>query len=234
MCALNNPRNARKRRLLCYVTDRQSLAGGNASSIDSLLRKIEGVISAGVDWVQIREKDLAGKEVAGLVREALRKAAEFPKGPGTTRILVNDRVDVAIAERAGGVHLAENSLHLEDVKELVRRVGAAYARDNFLVGVSCHSCDAAEVASGSGADYIFFGPVFATPSKAAFGAPQGLERLEQVCRAVSVPVIAIGGVSPENATSCLVAGAAGIAAIRLFQDAPDVKSQVASLRDRGF
>jgi thiamine-phosphate pyrophosphorylase len=234
VCALNNPRNARERRKLCYVTDRQSLAGGNASSIGALLRKIEEVLSARVDWVQIRERDLAGKEVAGLVQEALHKAAELPNGPSTTRILINDRVDVAIAGRAGGVHLAENSLHVGDVKELLRRVGAVSVRDNFLVGVSCHSWEAAEVASGSGADYIFFGPVFATPSKAAFGAPQGLQRLEHVCRTLSVPVIAIGGVSLENAASCISAGASGIAAIRLFQDAPDVKSQVALLRDLGF
>jgi thiamine-phosphate pyrophosphorylase len=105
----------------------------------------------------------------------------------------------------------------------------AEARD-FLIGVSCHSLEAAKSAAGEGADYLFFGPVFATPSKAAFGAPQGLEPLAEVCRAVSTPVLAIGGITVANAAACLAAGASGIAAIRLFQDAPDMLALVHSLR----
>jgi thiamine-phosphate pyrophosphorylase len=101
---------------------------------------------------------------------------------------------------------------------------------DFLVGVSCHSQEAAKSAEDGGADYIFFGPVFTTPSKAAYGAPQGLARLAEVCRSVSLPVLAIGGIALENATSCLAAGAAGIAAIRLFQDAYDLASLVKTLR----
>jgi len=99
----------------------------------------------------------------------------------------------------------------------------------FLLGVSGHSLEAARAAEDSGADYIFFGPVFATPSKAAFGEPQGVERLGQVCRAVTIPVIAIGGVTVLNATACLDSGAAGLAAIRLFQDAPDIPLLVSKL-----
>jgi thiamine-phosphate pyrophosphorylase len=94
-------------------------------------------------------------------------------------------------------------------------------RKDFLIGVSCHSLEAAREAERGGADYIFFGPVFATPSKAAFGAPQGIERLREVCASVKIPVLAIGGVSVENARSCIEAGAAGFAAIRLFQDVED-------------
>jgi thiamine-phosphate pyrophosphorylase len=90
------------------------------------------------------------------------------------------------------------------------------------VGASCHSLEAAEQAAADGADYLFFGPVFATPSKQAFGPPQGLLRLERVCRAVSLPVLAIGGITPQNAGACLHAGAAGVAAIRLFQQAPEL------------
>jgi thiamine-phosphate pyrophosphorylase len=92
---------------------------------------------------------------------------------------------------------------------------------SFLIGVSCHSLEAAQAAERDGADYIFFGPIFATPSKEPFGRPQGTESLEQVCRAVSIPVLAIGGITLDNAESCVASGAAGIAAIRLFQDAID-------------
>jgi thiamine-phosphate pyrophosphorylase len=104
-------------------------------------------------------------------------------------------------------------------------------RKDFLVGVSCHSLAAAKLAASGGADYIFFGPVFATPSKAAFGPPQGIERLKEVCRAVSIPVIAIGGITLSNSAACLSAGASGLAAVRLFQDAPDIPSSVQALKN---
>jgi thiamine-phosphate pyrophosphorylase len=142
--------------------------------------------------------------------------------------VVNDRVDVALAERAGGVHLGENSLPLAEAKRLVQ---ARALDSDFLTGVSCHSLEAAKSAAKDGADYLFFGPVFATPSKAPFGSPQGLERLTEVCRAVSRPVLAIGGITLANASACLAAGASGIAAIRLFQDAPDLTSVVRSLEE---
>jgi thiamine-phosphate pyrophosphorylase len=104
------------------------------------------------------------------------------------------------------------------------------ASGDFLFGVSCHSLEAAQVAESFGANYIFFGPVFATPSKAAFGAPQGLDRLAEVCRAVAIPVIAIGGITLQNAASCIHAGAAGLAAIRLFQEAHLPATIIESLR----
>jgi thiamine-phosphate pyrophosphorylase len=131
-----------------------------------------------------------------------------------TRVLVNDRLDVALAANAAGVHLGENSLPLEAVSGWRRASG----RLDFLIGVSCHSLEAARAAERGAADYIFFGPVFETPSKAAFGAPQGIESLREICTAVQIPVLAIGGINLENARACLAAGAAGVAAIRLFQD----------------
>jgi thiamine-phosphate pyrophosphorylase len=133
------------------------------------------------------------------------------------RVLVNDRLDVALAANAAGVHLGEKSLPLETVSEWRRSAG----RPDFLIGVSCHSLEAARAAARGGADYVFFGPVFATPSKAAFGPPQGIERLREVCASVEIPVLAIGGVNLENARACITAGASGIAAIRLFQDIAD-------------
>ena len=148
--------------------------------------------------------------LAGLVRQAV----EDTRANGT-RILVNDRLDVALAANAGGIHLGENSVPVEAVAQWRRSSG----KKDFLIGASCHSLDGARAAERAGADYIFFGPVFATPSKAAYGPPQGWERLREVCASVKIPVLAIGGVTSENTRACLDAGAAGIAAIRLFQDA---------------
>jgi len=222
--ARNNPFPARESPLLCYVTDRRSLPVANsADSIEALTRKIAVIVAAGVDWVQIREKDLTAGELASLTRKSLRIAARSSaKSSRTTRVLVNDRLDVAIAERAGGVHLGEKSLPVAEAKPLVESALRKQAVDeSFLIGVSCHSLDSAQAAERSGADYIFFGPVFATPSKKMFGPPQGTDLLGQVCRVVSIPVLAIGGIALDNAASCLAASAAGIAAIRLFQDAID-------------
>lgn len=217
------------RPLLCYVTDRRSVSQVKPEDQrQTLLHKMEAAAQAGVDWIQIREKDLPGNDYGLLVREALRRAAEHTEESScATRILVNDRLDVALAEHASGVHLGEKSLPLAEAKRVA--VNRPAGRD-FLFGVSCHSLEAARAAAGGGASYLFFGPVFATPSKAMFGTPQGLERLADVCRAVSIPVLAIGGITLANAATCLAAGAAGIAAIRLFQDAPDLSSLVETLQ----
>lgn len=146
--------------------------------------------------------------------------------PKPVRIFVNDRLDVALAAAAAGVHLGEKSLPLEVVTGWRRSAG----RSDFLIGVSCHSLESARAAARGGANYIFFGPVFATPSKAAFGLPQGIERLREICGSVEIPVLAIGGVNAQNARACFAAGAAGIAAIRLFQEAKDEGELAALLK----
>ena len=233
MSARNNPVPARESPLLCYVTHRHGLPVANpADSIEALTRKIAEVAAAGIDWVQIREKDLPARELASLTRQALRIAAKSSaESSSATRVLVNDRLDVAIAERASGVHLGEKSLPVAEAKRLEESAQRKLAVDpSFLIGVSCHSLEAAKAAERDGADYIFFGPVFPTPSKQQFGPPQGIQSLQQVCRTVSVPVLAIGGVTLDNAASCIHAGAAGVAAIRLFQDALDPISAVDRLR----
>ncbi|MGA2096504.1 MAG: thiamine phosphate synthase [Candidatus Acidiferrum sp.] len=219
--------------LLCYVTDRRSLACPSGENlIEPLLAKIEAVAAAGIHWIQIREKDLPGKEIAALARKALSvvsKHATHAKPPA--RVLVNDRLDVALAEQSGGVHLGENSLPVTEARRFLRAPGANQPLPpDFLVGVSCHSLEAARFAAAEGADYVFFGPVFATPSKAVYGAPQGLDCLAEVCRAVNIPVIAIGGITPTNIANCMAAGAAGIAAIHLFQAADDPAAAVSTIR----
>jgi len=221
--------NSRGWPILCYVTDRRILADEHpAGRYENLLRKIEAAAAAGVDWIQVREKDLSGSDCATLTSKALERAAKAWIGGGIpTRILVNDRLDVALSERTGGVHLGERGLPLADARRLADSYGVS---KDFLMGASCHSLGDARSAENGGADYLFFGPVFATPSKAAYGAPQGLERLAEVCSAISLPVLAIGGITLENSGSCLAAGASGIAAIRLFQEAADVAALVTRLR----
>jgi thiamine-phosphate pyrophosphorylase len=223
--------------ILCYVTDRRSLpAAPQPDLIQPLLEKIAAIAAAGVDWIQIREKDLSGKQTASLVRQAFdRVSKQESHSKSATRILVNDRLDVAIAEQAGGVHLGENSLPVDEANRLLKSSPAAQtpARD-FILGVSCHSPEAAKSAAASGADYIFFGPAFATPSKAAYGAPQGLDRLAQVCSSVNIPVLAIGGITLANFSSCLSAGASGIAVIRLFQDSADPAALVRAIRHQNL
>jgi thiamine-phosphate pyrophosphorylase len=246
--------------LLCYVTDR-SLFGPWPNNQAILSKKIAQLSAAGIDWVQIREKDLSGKDCTSLVEEALVGKAPvgeaIPKAGApplvykggvfrrasasgnTAKIIVNDRLDVALATGAAGVHLGEESLSLPAVNKLVKArfpANKEFAKTRlpvekeFLIGSSCHSVSSARLAEQQGAHYIFFGPVFATPSKISLGPPQGLAALEQVARALAIPVLAIGGISLENVLSCISAGASGIAAIRLFQNSPDPAALIASLR----
>lgn len=215
--------------VFCYVTDRRAFERADSPSAESLKSSISAVreairnaAAAGAAWIQIREKDLEGHQLIQLVRRAVEDTRETG-----ARILVNDRLDVALAAEAAGIHLGEKSLPLETVSEWRRSSG----RTDFQIGVSCHSLEAARAAERGGANYIFFGPVFATPSKAAFGPPQGMERLRELCAAVEIPVLAIGGINFENARACIDAGAAGVAAIRLFQDVADAAELGARVRD---
>jgi len=137
---------------------------------------------------------------------------------------------VALSCGAGGVHLSENGIPVAEACRLRDEfLMDATARADFLIGVSCHSVGSALGAARAGADYIYFSPIFHTPSKAHYGPPQGLDRLARVSRAVDVPVIAIGGVSAENAASCFAAGASGVAAIRLFQQSDGLRKTLENL-----
>jgi len=193
--------------IVCYVTGREAL-GGEAST-EKLLARIRVAITAGVDWVQIRERDLTARSLLEFTKAAVAEAGS------KTRVIVNDRLDVALAAGAAGVHLRGDSV---PASVAVRWLSETGAPANFLVGVSCHSREDATKAEAAGANYIFFGPVFDTPAKRKFGAPQGIAKLADVCRSVQIPVIAIGGIDKSNAAECLHAGAAGIAAIRMLQD----------------
>jgi thiamine-phosphate pyrophosphorylase len=213
------------RLILCYVTERRSLRVENGPNRETaLVQRIETTARAGVDWIQIREKDLPARGLVDLTHAAIR-VCKSVSARSETRVVVNDRFDVAWAAGAAGIHAGETSL---PIRVLVDARQAARLKD-FLIGASCHSLNGAINAAEAGADYVFFGPVFETPSKAAFGSPQGTAKLAQVCNAVSIPVIAIGGITLENARVCRDSGAAGIAAIRLFQDTGDIGEIVAAL-----
>jgi thiamine-phosphate pyrophosphorylase len=171
-----------------YVTDRRQ---------GDVLASAARAIRDGVDMIQVREKDLSGRELFDLVCKVRDLAA------GTsTRILVNDRVDIALAAGVDGVHLPSNGLPPARVRPLVR-----------YLGVSVHALDEALAAEAAGADFIVFGPVFETPGKRAVG----IEPLRKVASTVKIPVLAIGGITMQNSSAVLAAGAAGIAGIRLFQ-----------------
>jgi thiamine-phosphate pyrophosphorylase len=183
----------------CYITDRRSLTP-SVSLIDTIARNL----AHGIEWIQIREKDLSARELSDLTEQVLDLAK-----PYRSKILVNTRLDVALAAGAAGVHLPVGS-PAPDVWRAITPPG-------FLIGVSCHTLDEVRAANDQGADYAVFGPVFAPRSKATAIEPPGIEGLIQAVRAVRIPVLALGGITVANAEDCAQAGAAGVAAISLYQ-----------------
>ena len=145
--------------------------------------------------------------------ELVSRCAELTRG-SSTRLLVNDRFDVAGATGADGVHLRETSLPPRVVREA--------CGEEFVIGVSTHSLESARAARDGGADFVVFGPVFETESKLAYGSPQGLEKLREVATALQgFPVLALGGITIDNAERCIEVGASGFAGISWFTDRPN-------------
>jgi len=180
------------------VTDRR--AAGDRDLVEVVRRALD----AGLPAVQLREKDLPGRPLLALAERLRRATTE--RG---ALLFVNDRLDVALAAGADGVHLGERSFPVAVARALL---------PGLLVGASVHSVD--DVAAST-ADFLFFGPVFATPSKAAFGLPQGIARLGAAARATSIPVFAIGGLDAGTCAAARGAGAHGIAVIRAILAADD-------------
>jgi len=184
--------------LLYAITDRSQLQ-------TPLLDRVALLLQAGVDYLQVREKDLPGRELLALLDAVL----SLPN-PHGTKVLVNERVDVALAAGAHGVHLPAHAVAPSRIRVITP--------PGFVIGVSCHCLEEVERAEAEGAaDLAVFGPVFDTPSKRMYGPPVGVEALEQAARGRRIPVLALGGITLENFRLCR--GAAGIAAISLFQAA---------------
>jgi thiamine-phosphate pyrophosphorylase len=199
------------------ITNRRALPHRNSNSDPTDIRShITRALNSGVDLVQIREPDISARDLVELTRGLSPLAGRVGAG-----LLVNDRVDVAAASEAG-VHLTTRSLSAETV----RRVFGA----EMLIGVSTHTSEEAVKAEHGGADFIVFGPVFATESKRIYGSPVGLGALGSVTRKLGIPVFALGGITTSNFVFALDAGAAGVAGISIFIDADRIESVVAAVK----
>jgi thiamine-phosphate pyrophosphorylase len=224
--------------ILYYITDRSAFPGDERARRLRLLDKIAEAASEGIDYIQLREKDLPTRDLESLAREAMRIIGQGKKlatdhWPLTTAFLINSRTDVALATAAAGVHLPANDVSPQEVRTAWGGTCGAGtpAREisppEPLLAVSCHFPEEVAKAAANQATFAVFAPVF--EKKDAPGTtPTGLEALRQACRA-RIPVVALGGVTLQNAESCLQAGAAGIAAIRLFQES-DIATIVRKLR----
>jgi thiamine-phosphate pyrophosphorylase len=225
--------------ILYYITSRAAFFGDERTRRHRLLDKIAEAASQGIDYIQIREKDMPTRELESLAHEAMQiirgQLATGNRQPGTA-LLINSRTDIALATQAAGVHLPANDVSPEEVRTAWKcregKGGAGTptreisARD-LLIAVSCHSPQEVTQAAANQATFAVFAPVF-EKQNAPGSVPTGLESLGQACRA-RIPVLALGGVTLENAQSCLQAGAAGIAGIRLFQE-NDIATIVRQLR----
>lgn len=203
------------------ITSGQTTAATTFSSheFQSILQIIAAAVAANIDLIQVREKALTTK----VLYELVARAAALTGG-STTRLLVNDRADVASAAGADGVHLTTRSLPASVVR--------LSFGDDFVIGVSTHALAEARAAREARADFVVFGPVFQTPSKEKYGPPVGLEQLQQVGAELdSFPVLAIGGVREDNFAVCLSAGARGVAAIRMFSDPARLRTVVEKIRE---
>jgi thiamine-phosphate pyrophosphorylase len=192
---------------LVAVTD--SLSGG----IDSLARRAAAAVAGGATMLTLRLPDESPRTLADIAR-ALRAAVP------TTPLLVSDRVDVALAVNADGVHVGANDLQAATVRR--------FAPTQFIIGASVGAMD--EVSRTDGADFVAIGPVFAASASGAVGTTMGLERFSELARACRVPAIAVGGVTPQNAGALMTAGAAGVAVISALFGADDPTSAAHALR----
>lgn len=215
------------RPLLCYITDRTQFSGEESARRHLLLAKVREAVLAGVDYIQLREKDLPARQLEGLAAEAIGILRELrPENRELrTMLLINSRTDVALAVGADGVHLRSEDIIAAEVRDLWRCSAGESAHPTITV--SCHKPEHVRQAAKNGADLALFAPVFEKKDRPGTERA-GLEMLRLTCQ-FEIPVLALGGVTLANAADCLAAGAAGIAGIRLFQES-DIREVVRRLR----
>lgn len=194
------------------ITDRRLASGGD------LLSAVERALAGGVRAVQLREKDLGGRELLDLARKM--RALTARRG---AKLLINDRVDIALASGADGVHLGESSISPGEARRLLG--------PGRLIGASTHSGEQLAAAEADGADFAVFGPVYYTPSKAKYGPPLGVDALRRACASARIPVFALGGVKAQNIAEVMTAGADGIAMISAILAAEDPEAAASDIRD---
>jgi thiamine-phosphate pyrophosphorylase len=220
-----------ERCLLCYITDRSAFSGDECARRERLLQKIAEAAACGVDYIQLREKDLRARDLellAAQAVDAIRSRGKSSTHRPISILLINSRTDVALATLADGVHLPANDILPNEVR-LAWSKAASHSNGerDAVIGVSCHSVEEVARAAAMGATFALLAPVFEKkdPPRAK---PIGLESLSRASRA-NIPVLALGGVTLANAPLCLRAGASGIAAIRLFQE-NDIAAVVRAMR----
>lgn len=209
--------------MLYLITDRRTFIRKPelaAAAAPLQLEAIRKAAQSGCQFIQIREKDLTAQSLGEFTRAAISVAR--PRG---ARVLVNDRLDVALAMGADGVHLRVSSIPAHEV----RAIAKSKSLDTFLIGVSTHSIAEAKAAEDGGADFIVCGPVYGTPSKLPYGAPLGLARFAEICEAVKIPVLALGGINLSNYREPLRRGASGVAAISLFADPDQIEQNIQTI-----
>lgn len=205
--------------LLYYITDRTQFPGDENARHGALLAKIAEAARANINFIQLREKDLSTRDLEAFARECVAQLRKLrtENRELTTRLLINSRTDVALAAGADGVHLRSEDISPRDVRQILNLADhRPLITDHFAIAVSCRSPSDVLRAQDEGADFAVFAPVF-EKRDASGTRPQGLPALREAC-AAKIPVLALGGVTLKNAVQCLDAGAAGIAAIRLFQE----------------
>ncbi len=207
--------------MLYYITDRNGFGGSDSQRHAALLHRIAEAARAGIEFIQLREKDLSSAELELLAREALHVIRDHSND---TKFLINSRADVALAVGADGVHLTADS----PPADVVRAAWMLHTRQHPLVGVSAHSVADVQRAEANGASFVVLAPDFEKEPTRVNGI--GLTALRSACEASQIPVLALGGVNLTNALSCLNARAAGVAGIRLFQQG-DVAQTVSQLRE---
>lgn len=183
---------------------------------NELLKQITSLSAAGVRAIQVREKHMPAGELLNISKSAGRIIKR-----DQTRLIINERLDIAILAGASGIHSTSNGIENEYVHK--------FAPD-ILSGKSVHSLIEAKKAEKDGFDYIQFGPVFRTPAKVKFGKPQGLKKLGEICNSVEIPVFAVGGINQKRIKKCINAGAYGVAAIREFENTKNIKKAVKEFR----